>query len=318
MEKNSKKSTSEIDIEKVLDAARKNQWSIDDYDWSTPIKPKLTRLQRKRLGQILLFAAGVERMGGDAFSNHARYIEDSAAKTLCQLNALDELRHADAETAMAKRLGSEWPDLPWTVRWMFKEMHGEMRRAARTEKGRLLHAFGSSGILIAELGLDSIFLPMLKLAMDDPMQNEVWRRIDQDERRHIALDYWLIEYRANTRRKSKTKEGFASGRKPKSAAYPFPPRAILAMVLGMGTMTYLMRDMPFKADFYKNYWSRLLAVPEKAPHATENSGYVQTVDIIQRSIDYLDDRKKLRAVLGKMMGSRRGAAHRAQGSIAVA
>ena len=72
------------------------------------------------------------------------------------------------------------------------------------------------------------------------------------------------------------------------------------MIVGMGTMVFLMKDMPFKAKFYQDYWDRLRAVPEKAPHAMENSGYRQTVAMIQRSIDYFEKNKSLAGVLGHM------------------
>lgn len=279
-----------INLETLLEVAMKGQWSVHDFDWSTPVQDRIARSSRKKrlLGRMLLMTAGFERLGVDAFMIHAKHTDDKVAKTIFQLIALDEQRHADAEVELAKRLGVTWGDLPFPVRLMFKRFGQDIRNAGRKPISKLLHEFGASGIPVAELGLDTLLLPALKKMSDDPLLMEVFKLIDRDEARHIAMDYWLLEEKARIKQQ---KGSVAPGNAKKyGGKMPFRMASIAAAAVGLVVFSWSVRDSAITGEDFKTYWERLLKVPEKAPHSMEVKSFRNTVRFLESSVDFFAER----------------------------
>lgn len=281
-----------VNLDTLLEVAKRNQWSVHDFDWHSPIADDIakTRKQRKLLGRMLLMTAGFERLGVDAFMNHAKHSDDKVAKTIFQLIALDEQRHADAEVELAKRLGVKWRDLPFPVRAMFKQFSRDIRRAGRTPVSRLLHEFGASGIPIAELALDTLLLPTLKKMSDDPLLMEVFKLIDRDEARHIAMDYWLLEEKGKARKSGLKAKRSQNGKK---YSYPFRPLSLGFAVVGLVSFAWSVRETPMGGDEFVAYWDRLLSVDAKAPHSMEVKSFRVSVDFMKSAVDFFGKRPAL-------------------------
>lgn len=281
-----------VSLDTLLEVAMRNQWSVHDFDWHSPIADDIakTRKQRKLLGKMLLMTAGFERLGVDAFMNHARHSDDKTAKTIFQLIALDEQRHADSEVELAKRLGVTWRDLPFPVRAMFKQFSQDIRRAGRTPVSRLLHEFGASGIPIAELALDTILLPTLKKMSNDPLLMEVFKLIDRDEARHIAMDYWLLDEKGQA-----AKHGLKAkrSRNGKKYSYPFRPLSLSFAAMGLVSFAWSVREAPMGGDEFVAYWDRLLSVDAKAPHSMEVKSFRVSVDFMKSAVDFFEKRPAL-------------------------
>jgi|GEM_PF-3773068 len=180
----------QLDLDRILDATRNGQWSVDDLDWSAPLvgAGDMTAAEMKQAGLALVFTAGLERQAARVFGLCAEYAEDPRAKQIYRFFEADELRHAAAELRLARRYGAAWRDLSWPVRWMFHELAKNFRAPHRAA-----HEVSSATIVLFELALDSILIPALKQRVNDPLQAQVFRLIDLDESRHLAMDYWLLD-----------------------------------------------------------------------------------------------------------------------------
>jgi len=280
-----------INLETLLEVAKRGQWSVHDFDWSTPVQDRIAWSSRKKklLGRMLLMTAGFERLGVDAFMIHAKHTDDKVAKTIFQLIALDEQRHADAEVELAKRLGVIWGDLPSPVRLMFKRFGQDIRSASRKPISRLLHEFAASGVPVAELALDTLLLPALKKMSDDSLLMEVFKLIDRDEARHIAMDYWLLEEKARIQQQDKTPGNMKKG----GEKIPFRLSSIVAAAVGLIVFSWSVRDSALAGEDFKAYWDRLLKVPDKAPHSMEVKSFRNTVRFLESSVDFFARRPLL-------------------------
>ncbi len=280
-----------INLDALLEASIKGQWSLHDFDWSQPVRDSIARTSRQRrtLGRLLLMTAGFERLGVDAFMIHAKYTDNEKAKAVFQLIALDEQRHADAEVELAGRLGMGWKDLPRSVRFMFKLFARDSRRMGRGAAGKLLHEFGASGIPVAELALDTLLLPALKKMSDDPLLTEAFKLIDRDEARHIAMDYWLLEEKGLRKASEKPK---ASQRRRKGK-FVFNPAALAAAVVGLVTFAWSVRDSALEGEDFAAYWDRVLQVPAKAPHAMDVASFRNTIKFFEKAVDFFSERRAL-------------------------
>lgn len=179
-----------LDLDHMLAQARKGQWSVDELDWDVPLAgaESLSAAERHEAGLALVFTAGLERQAARIFRLAAHFADDERARAIYQLFDADELRHAEAEVRLARRYGVGWADLPMPTRLMFQAMSADLERVDRG-----LHEFTAATIVLFELALDAILIPTLKEGARDPLQDEVFERIDRDEARHLAMDYWLLD-----------------------------------------------------------------------------------------------------------------------------
>ncbi len=275
----------DIDLDHVLEATRKGQWSVDDFDWNQPLKgiEGLSERELRDAALMIVFTAGLERQAAKIFALCAKYVDDPRAKEIYRLFELDETRHADAEMLMAKRYGVGWKDLPLETRLMFRYLRGNFEKPTQ-----MLYEFTSAQIILFEIGLDAILIPALKTMISDPLQAEVFRRIDIDESRHLAMDYWLLE-----RRGLEIEARNPGGKVDLPAAalqiarsggrllggMVFVPLGFTTAFRHAMTMARRMVD-PARQE---KYWNRVQAVPERAPHAMNLPQYRMGVNM-QKSI----------------------------------
>lgn len=267
-----------LDLARVLHNTRRGQWSVDDFDWLQPLQGAdgLSPRERHEAGLALLFTAGLERQAARVFSACADYIDEPHAADIYRLFAADELRHAEAEIRLARRYGVTWDDQPRTTRWMFRTLARNFDRPSRA-----LHEVSAATILLFELALDSILIPALKERVNDPLQAEVFRRIDLDESRHLAMDYWLLDYKGTQQAGRELRDvieahdGAASlwqRAYGKFALY----RTMVAFLTGFGTNAVVLRSLgPDLNDPIKlgRYLDRVRSVTDKAPHALDAPAY---------------------------------------------
>ena len=289
-----------MDIQNILTSSKRQQWSVDDFDWSAPVDMDgVSKKQQRNLAFVLLFISGVERAGAEFFRIHADYVDDPVASELFNVFAADEDRHADAEVEMAKRLGMEWHELPWITRLAFKFVNYDLETLRKSKYGPGIHRFGATMILFAELGLDGIVMPTLRKGMNEPLHDAVWKKIDQDERRHVAMDYWLIENRYERNlayEKSKSDNPLLQSRK-KKFRLSIPLRSIiltpLIVIPGFLMVARAATALPVEASVFRRYWELVKAVPKKSPHATELASYNNPRSWIKNISLFFKDKKRI-------------------------
>lgn len=265
----------DLDLDKMLGAISEGQWSVDAFDWQAP-SPTLAALgadERRSIAQCLLFVAGLERLGSEAFRVTASQETDPRAKAIFQLVSLDEERHAEAEVRMAVRLGHAFSGLPRVVRWFFRLARRDLAMATLATR-RLIHENISMQIVLFELGLDSFFTPMLKERLSDPLHDEIVRRIERDESRHLAMDYWLLDRRGR-------EGGFVRVTPVGLVLRVFRLRTVLASALALLAMRKVLATLIATSRIPK-YRRRVAAIRTKAPMGKRVPALRYTLDLLAR------------------------------------
>lgn len=288
-----------MNLQNVLNSAKRQQWSVADFDWESPVEMDgVSKKQQRNLAFVLLFISGVERAGAEFFRIHADYINDPVARELFNVFADDEERHADAEIEMAKRLGMAWNELPWITRLAFKYVNYDLQTLRKSKYGPGIHRFGVTMILFAELGLDGIVMPTLRKGMNEPLHDAVWKKIDQDERRHVAVDYWLIEnrYERNLAYKKSISGDPQLLRNSRKRKLRVPLRSLvitpLIVIPGFLAVARAATALPVEASVFRSYWELVKAVPKKSPHARELAAYNNPRNWIKNTSLYFKDKKR--------------------------
>lgn len=211
-----------MDLEKMLDRSLREQWSIDDVQWSRPPRP-LSPAMEMAIVQSFTDMAGIERLAAALFAEQARHADSPALRRLFETFVEDELRHAEAARRLAARFDG--------------------RRLRRYEERPALTSFAASFsdavrylppdiasayTMVGELILDVALLRSFEEAIDDPVVREVMALINRDESRHIAVDFHMFD------RYSSEEYGRRA-----AAEAPRPARERVAGALALGRM---MRD----------------------------------------------------------------------------
>jgi len=285
----------------MLEGTRAGQWSVDDFDWSQPLQGAgaMSARERREAGLSLLFTAGLERQAARVFEVAGQFVDDDRARQIYLLFRDDELRHAEAEVRLARRYGTEWDDLPVAAKWMFRTL------AKNFEDGDLrgAHELSSATIVLFELALDSLLIPALKQKSSDQLQAEVFRRIDIDESRHLAMDYWLLDRKGKAYGGRGLDELFRlehgrdrTLRERLVGRYKLY-RTAVAFMVGFGAVNLSMPGMrlaTMKGDSMSRYLRRVAAIPKKAPHAHDVPAFVMG----------LNGQQKIMGLLWRMSGKK--------------
>lgn len=289
-EENTPDRASAIDLDRLLRITRETQWSVHQFDWDKPLEgaDHLPPSERRELGLMLVFTAGLEYQAAEIFRLCARYVKDSRAKQIYEFFYVDEMRHARAEIAMARRLGVRWQDMPLLTRLNFRTM-----RQIWHSQSRFLHEVTASQIVLFEIGLDGLLIPLLKEKIKDSLQDEVFRRIDIDESHHLAMDYWLLDRKGSDKEKTLL-EFKLSELAGLAIAAPLAPLGLWAI----SRATRNMQNEMGRPERIKTYWDRVRAVPSKAPHAMDHGIYRQGLKGQKMFMNFLK-----RAASGQIRGA---------------
>ncbi len=261
-----------LDLDHMLVQARKGQWSVDEIDWSAPLQgaDALSPRQRREAGLALLFTAGLERQAARIFRLASRFADDERAREIYALFDADELRHAEAEIRLAGRYGVGWRDVPLPTRAMFQAMSHDLER-----NDRGLHEFSAATIVLFELALDGILIPTLRRQVTDPLQDEVFTRIDQDEARHLAMDYWLLDRKGQLFVASGTEAALDQllGRRSRSGrmlGHAQMVAGLIVLLTAFAAMRLVVSDLHVRAtepETVRRYLARVNSIPRRAPAA---------------------------------------------------
>lgn len=177
-----------MDLQKMLDKCRREQWRIDDLDWSG--KPReMSKDDEIAIVQYFTDMAQIERLAGALFREQERKVEDETLKKIFRTFVADEERHAQAAERLAKfydvhkyqtystnpHLAAFFPRFIETIRFMPPDI-------------------ANVYITTGELILDVALLRSINDHVNDTMSQRAMDLINRDESRHIAIDYHMVEY----------------------------------------------------------------------------------------------------------------------------
>jgi rubrerythrin len=176
-----------LDLDRMLDKCRRDQWRVDDLDWSVEPRP-MSREDEIAVVQYFTDMAGIERLASALFAEQRRRVDDPRLKAIFESFIVDEERHA----RVAERLA----DFYDVHHYRDYEMNENLVRfrphfvnAVRHVSAEIANAYITSG----EILLDVALLRSLDDFVDDAMSHQAMEKINRDESRHIAVDFHMVE-----------------------------------------------------------------------------------------------------------------------------
>jgi hypothetical protein len=177
-----------LDLERMAERCDRDQWSIDDLDWTLTPRP-MSRDDEIAVVQYFTDMAGIERLAGALFAEQRKRTDDPLLKRIFTTFVIDEERHARVAERLARfydvhryRSYVENPNLT--------RFRPHFIAAIRHVSAEIANAYITSG----EILLDVALLRSLDDFVADEMSHRAMELINRDESRHIAVDFHMVEH----------------------------------------------------------------------------------------------------------------------------
>ncbi|MBF6133329.1 ferritin-like domain-containing protein [Nocardia otitidiscaviarum] len=178
-----------FDFEAMLAKIKSRQWALADIDWDAPgaelIEPEL----HAKLKPFMADLMWIENVGARGFAAMAKKAPTDTLKQIYQYFHAEEQRHANAELALMRRWGmldgDEIPEPNINVKLVieFLDSHAD----------DMSLSFLGTVIPMLEVALDGALIKFITDEITDPVAQEVFKKINADESRHLATDYAVME-----------------------------------------------------------------------------------------------------------------------------
>src|SRR5882672_4431069 len=177
-----------MDLERMLDKCVRDQWSIDDLDWSLP-PPAMARDKEQAVVQYFIDMTGIELLAGALFDCQRKKTADPTLAKIFSTFVADEKRHAAVAARLAEHYNvhrfRDYVESPSLT--AFRPHFLALVEQASPE---IANAYITSGELI----LDVALLRSLDDYVADETSHAAMHLINRDESRHIAIDFHMTEY----------------------------------------------------------------------------------------------------------------------------
>lgn len=180
-----------VDLDRMLESCRRDQWSVGDLDWSR--RPReMSREDEIRIVQLFTDMAGIERLAGALFREQRRRVEDPRLCLIFDTFVKDEVRHSHAAQMLA-----DFYDVHHHKEYRQSESLAAFAPVFVDAVRYLSDDVANAYIVAGELILDIALLRSIDDFVDDEMSHAAMALINRDESRHIAIDYHMCEYYAS-------------------------------------------------------------------------------------------------------------------------
>lgn len=178
-----------FDYGDMLTTIQDRQWALADIDWDAPGQEMITEEQRPKLKEFMADLVWIENVGARGFAAMAPKAPTPELKQIYTYFHAEEQRHANAELALMRRWGmvddGEMPmpnnNIRLVIEWL--DRYGD---------DLPLPVLGSL-IPALECALDGALVKFLLDEVADPLCQDVFRRINGDESRHLAVGFQVLE-----------------------------------------------------------------------------------------------------------------------------
>jgi hypothetical protein len=194
-----------MDLDRMLEKCRAGQWSVRDLDWTQ--RPRAMKEDDETaIVQLFTDMAGIERLAGALFREQERRVGDimltqpdafagkgKVLRDIFRTFIRDEVRHAQA----AQMLADFYDVHHYKVYTMSPTLAAFMPYfidGVTFLDDDVANAYITGG----ELLLDIALLRSINDYVSDEMSAQAMKLINRDESRHIAIDYFMVEYYAST------------------------------------------------------------------------------------------------------------------------
>jgi hypothetical protein len=176
-----------MDLARMLDKCVRDQWTIDDLDWSIP-PPRMSRKKEEAVVQCFTDMAAIELFAGALFEVQQRKTDDPVLKKIFATFVADEKRHSAVATRLATHYDAHhfrrYEESPSLTRF-----RPHFLSLVEHTSPEIANAYITAGELI----LDVALLRSLDDYVDDEMSAQAMHLINRDESRHIAVDFHMTE-----------------------------------------------------------------------------------------------------------------------------
>jgi hypothetical protein len=180
-----------VDLDRMLDKCRRYQWRIDQLDWSVEPRP-MDRETEITVVQYFTDMAAIELLAKELFVEQRRRATDPRLHKIFSTFIADEERHSQVAARLAGHYDvhgyREYTTNESLVRFQPHFLH-----ALRYLSAEIANVYITAG----ELLLDIALLRSIDDFVDDDMSRQAMVLINRDESRHIAIDYYMVEYYAS-------------------------------------------------------------------------------------------------------------------------
>jgi hypothetical protein len=177
-----------MDLRRMLERCRRDQWSPSDIDWSRPPRA-LSAAEEVAFVQHFTDMAGIELLAAALFDEQRARATDPVLREVFASFVEDERRHSEVAARLARRFDvhgyREYRPNPALVRFTPNFVD-----TVRHLSAEIANVYITTGELI----LDVALLRSLNDAVADPVCAQAMERINRDESRHIAVDFHMIDY----------------------------------------------------------------------------------------------------------------------------
>jgi hypothetical protein len=179
-----------FDFQTMLQTIQSRQWSLADIDWEAPGAETMSDELRERLRPFMVDLVWIEHLGARGFASLAAKAPTPSLRDVYLYFQAEEQKHANAELALMKR-------------WRMLDEDGSIPEP-NINVGmaiKVLDTYGddlpltslSALIALLECALDGALVKFLLDEVEDPLCHEVFRHINEDESRHLAVDFQVLE-----------------------------------------------------------------------------------------------------------------------------
>jgi hypothetical protein len=183
--------TQRMDLRRMLDKCEAGQWRTEDLDWSRP-PPPMSEDKERAVVQYFTDMAGIERLAAALFEEQQLRAEDPVLARILASFVVDEKRHARCAELLAAHYDVRRLQV-YRLNDHLRVFGHHFVEAIRHVSAELATAYVTAG----ELVLDVALLRSIDGYVDDDMSREAMERINRDESRHIAIDFYMTEYYAS-------------------------------------------------------------------------------------------------------------------------
>jgi hypothetical protein len=178
------------DFDAMLQTIKDKQWSLADVDWDAPGAETMTEELRERLRPFMADLVWIEHIGARGFASLATKAPTPTISEIYRYFHAEEQKHANAELALMRRWGML--DADGSV----PQPNINVRMAIRVldDYGDTLPLSGLATLIpLLECALDGALVKFLLDEVPDPVCHEVFKHINSDESRHIAVDFQVLD-----------------------------------------------------------------------------------------------------------------------------
>jgi len=178
-----------MDMEQMLQKIKDKQWALADIDWEAPGAETISDEFRPKLKAFMADLCWIENVGARGFAALATKAPNPTIAEIYRYFHAEEQRHANAELALMRRWGMlEAEEIPepsvnirMAIEWL--DTYGDEMP---------LSVLGTV-IPMLEVALDGALLKFLLEEVHDPVCHQVFEKINNDESRHIAVDFEVLD-----------------------------------------------------------------------------------------------------------------------------